>query len=110
MRVHFLTENTVEKYVACNRQSRAPFDSWLIALGNADWDTPHDILATFNSADKLGKGSKKVVFNIGGNKYRMICQYHFGKRKVRLFVNWIGTHAEYTKLCSTGNQFTVDDY
>ncbi|MCK5068833.1 MAG: type II toxin-antitoxin system HigB family toxin [Bacteroidales bacterium] len=110
MRVHLLTNNTVEKYIASNIQSRAPLESWLVSLKDADWDTPHDIKTTFNSADMLGKGSKRVVFNIGGNKYRMICQYYFGKRKVSLFINWIGKHSEYSALCNFGKQFTIDDY
>lgn len=110
MRIHLLAKNTIEKYIACNVNSRAQFESWLTALKDADWNTPHDILTTFNRADLLGKGTKKVVFNIGGNKYRMICQYHFGKKKVSLFVNWIGTHSEYTKLCNTGKQYAIDDY
>ena len=110
MRVRLLTKNTVEKYIAFNSQCRAPFESWLESLRDADWDTPQDILATFNGADILGKGSKRVVFNIGGNNYRMICQYYFGKRKVSLFINWIGKHSEYSALCNSGKQFTIDDY
>lgn len=110
MRVHLLTKHTVERFIDSNIQSKASFESWLDALRCADWSNPHDILTSINSADLLGKGSNKVVFNIGGNKYRMICEYHFCRRKVRLFVNWIGTHAEYTKLCKTGRQYTIDDY
>jgi len=68
------------------------------------------MITTFNSADILGNGSERVVFNIGGNKYRMICKYHFGETKVHLFVNWIGTHSEYTKLCNEGKQYTVNVY
>ena len=110
MRVHLLTKNTIEKYIASNMQSRSPLKSWLASIRGADWDTPQDILSTFSSADILGKGSQRVVFNIGGNNYRMICQYYFGKRKVSLFINWIGKHSEYSTLCNSGKQFTIDDY
>jgi len=79
-------------------------------VSRADWDNPKDIIATFNSADILGKGSDRVVFNIGGNKYRIICKYLFGEQKVHLFIKWIGTHADYTKLCKKGEQFLIDDY
>ena len=65
MRVRLLTKTTVEKSIAGNIQSRATFELWLESLKDADWDTPHDIKTTFNSADMLGKGSKRVVFNIG---------------------------------------------
>jgi len=75
-----------------------------------DWNEPKDIISTFNSADLLGKNSDRVVFNIGGNNYRLICKYHFGNMKVHLFIKWIGTHAEYTKLCNDGKQFDIDVY
>lgn len=42
--------------------------------------------------------------------YRMICKYHFGITKVRLFVCWIGTHAEYDELCDQGEQYIVFEY
>lgn len=40
----------------------------------------------------------------------MICQYWFGASRVHLYVKWIGTHAEYTKLCNKDKQYTIDDY
>jgi mRNA interferase HigB len=79
-------------------------------LKRVDWNEPNDIISTFNSADILGKSSSRVVFNIGGNKYRMICKYHFGETKVHLFVKWIGTHAEYTKLCKLTKHYEISDY
>jgi mRNA interferase HigB len=51
-----------------------------------------------------------VVFDIGGNNYRMICKYWFGASRVHLYVKWIGTHAEYDGLCKKNKQYTVDDF
>jgi mRNA interferase HigB len=82
----------------------------LILLRFADWNVPRDIVSTFNSADILGQGSNRVVFNTGGNKYRMICKYYFGKKKIHLFVKWIGTHSEYDKLCKENKQYHIDQY
>ena len=75
-----------------------------------DWNEPNNIISTFNSADILGKGSDRIIFNIGGNNCKLVCKYHFENMKVHLFVKWIGTHAEYTKLCNEGNPFDVDLY
>ncbi len=91
-------------------RSRSSFEIWLAALKRADWDEPNDIVSTFGSADILGKGSERVVFNIGGNNYRLICKYHFGHKKVHLFVKWVGTHAEYTKICKEGRQYEINVY
>jgi len=79
-------------------------------LKYADWEKPTDMTATFGSADLLGNSSNRVVFDIAGNTYRMICKYAFGDKQVHLFVCWIGTHTDYDKLCKLNEQYTVSDY
>lgn len=110
MKVHLIKKQSNERFVVKNSQSKLPFGIWLSIIKRADWNTPEEIIATFNSADILGQGSKRVVFNIGGNKYRIICKYYFGENRVHLFVKWIGTHSAYTKLCNEGKQYSVDLY
>ena len=107
MKVHLIKRQSIEDYVVRNVQSKVAFGAWLSIIKRADWQKPQEIINTFNSADLLGNGSDRVVFNIGGNKYRMICKYHFGEARIQLFVKWIGSHAEYTKLCNEGKQYTV---
>ena len=67
-------------------------------------------LKSFNSADILGKGCNRFVFDIAGNHYRMICKYTFGEKEVHLFIYWLGTHAEYDKICAKKDQFTINIY
>jgi len=110
MKIHLIRKQTIEKYVSENAQSKSAFANWLSIIKWVEWKEPKDIISTFSSADILGESSKRVVFNVGGNKYRMICSYHFGKKKVHLFIRWIGTHSEYTKLCAEGKQYTVEAY
>ncbi|RSK25290.1 type II toxin-antitoxin system HigB family toxin [Hymenobacter metallilatus] len=110
MKVHLIKRQTVEDFVAGHARSRTGFATWLTAVKYADWNTPADILHTFGSADLLGNGSNRVVFDIGGNHYRLIASYGFGLRQVHLFVCWIGTHAEYDKLCARQQQYTVNLY
>ena len=108
MKIHLIKKQTVENYIVKNARSKVSFEIWLSIIKYADWKEPNDIISTFNSADILGKGSDRVIFNIGGNNYRMICRYHFGHNKVHLFIKWIGTHAEYTKLCKQQNQYEIN--
>lgn len=110
MKVHLVKKQTIEDYVSRNSRSKTSFEIWFSILKKADWDEPGDITSTFNSADILGKSSNRVLFNLGGNRYRLICRFHFGTKMVHLFVKWIGTHGEYTKLCKEGKQYTVDLY
>ena len=108
MKVHLIKKKSIEDYIIGNAQSKGAFGIWLSIIKWVDWSEPNDIIATFNNADILGKSSERVIFNIGGNKYRIICKYHFGKNKVHLFVKWIGSHAAYNKLCNEGKQYTVN--
>ena len=110
MRVHLIKKQSIEDFVLKNARSRTSFETWLMILKRADWKEPKDIISTFNNADILGKGSERVVFNIGGNNYRLICKYHFGQHRIHLFVKWIGMHPDYTELCNDGKQYDISNY
>lgn len=114
-----IKRQTVENYKSDNPNCRIYFDEFLEKLKIADWDKPEDMTFTFPSADLLGKGVSRVVFNVGGNHFRVICGYAF-KKEVHLFIKWIGTHSEYDKLCGyakrkkkrpqDANQYNVNLY
>lgn len=108
MKIHLIKKQSIEAYALQNARSRSSFQTWLAVLKYADWNLSGDIQKTFNSSDLLGKGTSRVVFDIGGNTFRMICKYAFGEKQVHLFVCWIGTHAEYNKLCDNDKQYTVN--
>lgn len=110
MKIHIIKKQTVEDYIIRNARSKSSFEIWFSILKRADWNEPRDIVTSFNTADIIGKSSERVIFNIGGNNYRVVCKYHFGETKVHLFVKWIGTHAEYSKLCKEGKQYTINQF
>ena len=110
MKINLIRKQTVLEYIDRHASGRKSFEFWLTTLKYADWNTPEDILRTFGSADLLGNGSYRVVFNIGGNNYRLIAKYHFADVKVQLFIKLIGTHTEYDELCSHGEQHNVDAF
>lgn len=110
MKVRLIKRKSIEDFALQNARSRSSFRIWLAFLKRADWSEPGEITETFGSADLLGNGSDRVVFDIAGNNYRMICKYHFGQTRVHLYIKWIGTHAEYTKLCDDNKQYTVNSY
>ena len=58
--------------------------------------TPHDIENQLPTARALGRGSDRHVFNIMGNKYRLIVRVDFDLSLVE--IRFAGTHAEYNKL------------
>lgn len=110
MKVRLIKRKSIEDFALQNARSRRYFRVWLTLLKQADWNVPGDIIYTCGSADLLGNGSKRVVFDIAGNNYRMICKYHFGATRLHLYIKWIGTHADYTELCDNNEQYTVIMY
>jgi mRNA interferase HigB len=61
---------------------------------HADWSSPAQVKADFRSASVLRNG--RVVFNIAGNKYRLVVWINFPYRVV--YVRFIGTHAQYDRI------------
>lgn len=65
---------------------------------NAKWSEPQDIQSTFNNIDLVTckkTGNPRVIFNVGANKYRLICGYLFVKKETTLYVKFVGNHKEY---------------
>ena len=110
MRVHLIRKETIADFVQRNARSKPSFAAWLTAMKYADWNEPSDIQDTFGTADLIGGGTNRVVFDIAGNNYRMICKYAFGEKQVHLFICWIGTHTEYDELCRRNEQYTITNY
>ena len=59
-----------------------------------DWNNPNEIKAQYKSASIVG--DNKVVFNIYGNKYRLIVKINYIAKIV--FIKFIGTHKQYDKI------------
>ena len=68
MKIHVVKKQTIEDYIIKNARSKVSFEIWFSILKRANWEAPINIVKTFNSADILGKSSKRVIFNIGGMK------------------------------------------
>jgi mRNA interferase HigB len=68
--------------------------TWYKEACKADWSCPADIKNEYHQASILKAG--RVVFNICGNKYRLITHINYLRRWV--FIRFIGTHTEYDKI------------
>ena len=72
-------------------------NKWYDTSKQANWNSLNDMKKSFNSVDFVG--NDRYVFNIRGNKYRLVAIIFFNIRTV--FIRFIGTHAEYDKIdCS----------
>lgn len=68
--------------------------NWYIKTIESDWESFSDIKLTFNSVDYVG--NDRFVFNIKGNRYRLVAMIFFDVRT--LYIRFIGTHTEYDKI------------
>ena len=68
--------------------------AWFAEVENAEWKNPNDLKKQFGNASIIS--DKRTVFNIKGNRYRLIVdiEYHLGI----VFIVWIGSHNEYDKI------------
>lgn len=77
--------------------SEQPLSAWYDEAKSANWQTPQDIKDLYRSASFVG--NDRVVFNIAGNKYRLITAINYKYSMV--YVKFVGTHAEYDKVDAT---------
>lgn len=81
--------------------SKVALERWYQIAEEAEWRNFSDIRTDFPDADYVG--NQHYVFNIRGNKYRLVVVIKFTIG--RLFVRFVGTHSEYDKIdCSTINK------
>jgi mRNA interferase HigB len=74
--------------------AREPALAWYRQVLRADWASPAEVKRDIGSASILKDG--RVVFNIGGNKYRIVVWINYPYRIV--YVRFIGTHSEYDRI------------
>jgi mRNA interferase HigB len=71
-----------------------PLRAWFREVSRANWKSPADVKADFRTASVVG--NDRLVFNIGGNKYRLVVRINFPYRVV--YIRFLGTHAQYDKI------------
>ena len=76
------------------KDAKGPIDAWWHEARKANWQSWPEIKAQYGSASILK--NNRIVFNLGGNKYRLIVKINFPTQTV--FIRFVGTHKEYDKI------------
>lgn len=76
------------------KDAREPCLAWYRQVLEADWISPAAVKADFGNASILKDG--RVVFNIAGNKYRLVVWVNYAYRVV--YIRFIGTHKQYDAI------------
>jgi mRNA interferase HigB len=92
-----ISKPRLRAFWARHPDARAPLLAWWKTSLKADWGNLQDVRKTYPHADgvRLASGLEVTVFNIGGNKYRLIARIIFEYRRV--YIKVVLTHAEYDK-------------
>jgi mRNA interferase HigB len=96
--MRLLTEQTIRQFVSEHPESKVAMQVWISVVKSSRWTCFADVKNDFNSVDAVG--NQHYVFNIMGNRFRLVAVIKFTIRAV--YVRFIGTHKEYDRIdCKT---------
>ena len=90
--MRIIKRGALEKFWREYPDAKPSLESWYAVVRSADWKTPVEMEQVYPSADLVGL---RTVFNIAGNKYRLIARVNYQAQRV--FVLYILTHVEYDR-------------
>ena len=88
--MHVISRKKLREFWDEHPKARLPLEAWYQVAKHAEWTNFAEVRQSFNATDQVGRFT---VFDIGGNKYRLIAVIHFNRGK--LFVRHVLTHKEY---------------
>ena len=93
--MQIIARRTLRQFWEKHPRAAGPLKAWFALVSHADWRGPSDVRAMFGNAVDF-VADNRVIFDIGGNKYRLITHvaYGFG----RVLVKFVGTHTEYDRI------------
>ncbi|HMN30359.1 MAG TPA: type II toxin-antitoxin system HigB family toxin [Caldilineaceae bacterium] len=89
-----IAKSTLRTFWQLHPDAEEALQAWYDDTERAVWRTPSSIRATYASASFLS--DNRIVFNIRGNRYRLIVHIHY-KTQI-IYIRFVGTHAEYDRI------------
>lgn len=94
--MRIITKKRLEDFGKEYPDAKASLKFWHDVISANNFYTAQEVIALFNTADYVG--NDRLVFNIARNKYRLIAKFRFHPRAQRVYIRFIGTHAEYDNI------------
>lgn len=89
-----IAKSTLKSFWEKHADSEIPLKTWLKIVEKSDWKDSHDVKLIY--ADVSVIGSNRLVFNIKGNRYRIVVYVVFKFQK--MFIRFVGTHQQYDHI------------
>jgi len=90
--MHVISRKVLRQFWQEYPDSETALIRWLKIIESVSFQSFEELRCVFPNADLV---ANLIVFNIGGNKYRLIASIHFNRQKV--YIRYILTHSEYDK-------------
>jgi len=88
--MHVITRARLIEFAKKYPDTKTALDTWYRKIKRTNYDSFNELRLMFPSADQVGKCT---VFNIGGNKVRLIAVIHYNRHKI--YIRHVLTHTEY---------------
>jgi mRNA interferase HigB len=85
---------SIREFASIHSDVKEALKEWYTKTAQAEWKNLTDVKQTFNSVDYVG--NDRYVFNIKGNRYRLVAMIFFNVRTV--YIRFIGTHSDYEQI------------
>ena len=92
--MRIFTEQTLKEYIGNHPDARVALQEWVSIVKRSEWTCFADVRQSFGTVDAVG--NQHFVFDIKGNRYRLVVVIKFTIRFV--YIRFIGTHEEYMKI------------
>ncbi|MFI5379061.1 MAG: type II toxin-antitoxin system HigB family toxin [Tepidisphaerales bacterium] len=94
--MHVISRKALRRFAERHPDAAGPLDRWYELASRAQWASIAGVRQVWPQADavRVASGHAVTVFNVGGNKYRLLAAIHYNRQK--LFVLAMLTHGEYS--------------
>jgi len=105
--MRIIKEKTLADYSHLKKykQATGSLNAWIYEVKYSTWNNANELISKYGNASIIS--SKRVVFNIKGNRYRLIVDIEY-KLKI-VFIVWFGTHREYDKIDAKNIRYENQD-
>ena len=95
--MRIVSEKTLRQWAARHPDAEAWLKGWIKTAERVEWSSLHDVRRLYPHADgvRVASGRIVTVFNVAGNKYRMVTSIHYNRGIV--FTLLLLTHADYSR-------------
>ncbi len=93
--MQIIARRTLRDFWLSHPQAEVPLTVWFALVSRAQWSGPSDVKAMFGATVDF-VADNRLIFDIGGNKYRLIV--HVAYPYKRVLIKFVGTHKDYDRI------------